>query len=249
MRIYMLEFLRDPVWQFVGAALAVIAIVVSIILFFVQRRRKALTYEIVSHTSVLSVAEEVAGKLQILFQGEPVRKVHLLVLRLTNTGSIPITSGDYEREVRFSFSGDTKILTTEVSETSPDNLGASVVVDDRTITLKPVLLNSGDSITIKSLVSQSSDDVIVDGRIVGVRQIEKKTDSANWSFAAVVWGAALALGGFFASEGAGGAGQKLPITSSTALGIVLLVTGAALILVGLFRNPRGVLREMRKMLP
>jgi len=44
------EALRDPIWQFIGAVLAFAAIVISILLYFMQRRRKALSYEIVSRT-------------------------------------------------------------------------------------------------------------------------------------------------------------------------------------------------------
>jgi hypothetical protein len=70
-------------WQFVGALLALVAILLSVILFLAQRKRKSLAYEVVSRTALLSVAEEIEGKLKILYQGKPIRKVHLVILKLT----------------------------------------------------------------------------------------------------------------------------------------------------------------------
>lgn len=118
----MMEFIRDPLWQFVGAVLALAAIIISILLFLAQRKRKSLAYEVVSQTALLSVAEELEGKLKILYQRKPVREVHLLILRLSNNGNTPILASDFVREVSIGFSNSTRILSAEVSETNPDNL-------------------------------------------------------------------------------------------------------------------------------
>ena len=77
----MIDLLRDPVWQFIGATIAIVAIIVSLAVYFAQRRKKRLTYEILSRTPLLSMVEESAGKLQILFEGEIVRDVFLVVLK------------------------------------------------------------------------------------------------------------------------------------------------------------------------
>ena len=170
-----------------------LAIVITVIIFLAQRRRKTLAYEIVSQTSVISAADEIAGKIQILFQGEPVRKVHLLVLRLVNTGNIPVTTGDYEREVSFRFGSSGRILTADVSETSPQNLNAEVFIKDKTVAVKPILLNSGDAITIKTLISDFDDKTSVDGRIIGVKAIEKRTENSAWGFVLMIAGLILSL--------------------------------------------------------
>ena len=76
----MTEVLRDPVWTFVGAALAILAIIVSIFLWAIQRRKKTLSYDVISSFSLLSVREEIEGKLKVLFEENPVKNVHLLVV-------------------------------------------------------------------------------------------------------------------------------------------------------------------------
>ena len=60
----MQEIMRDPVWQFIVlAALALATVVVSIFLVWMQRRRKALSYEIISRIPLLSVEEEVKAQI------------------------------------------------------------------------------------------------------------------------------------------------------------------------------------------
>jgi hypothetical protein len=90
---------------------------------------------------------------------------------------VPIVSADYERPVSLSFGEGAQILTAEVAETDPDSIQTSVnigksVTGASSIVLEPVLLNGGDSITLKLLVSQLG-EIGVNGRIVGVKDIRK----------------------------------------------------------------------------
>jgi hypothetical protein len=41
--------------------------------------------------------EGLEGKIQILFEGQIVKKVNLLVLKIINNGNLPITSSDFEK--------------------------------------------------------------------------------------------------------------------------------------------------------
>jgi hypothetical protein len=70
--------LRDPMARTI---LAVVAICVTMAVFIVGQwwwRRKALTYT-VSITPLLTVTEEIAGRVQILFDGQPAKDVRLVV--------------------------------------------------------------------------------------------------------------------------------------------------------------------------
>ena len=174
----MFEILRDPIWQFIAVILALAAILISIFLYQKQRRRKALSYEIISRTPLLSMEEEVKGKLQILFDKKPVQQVHLIVVRIVNSGNLPILSPDYERPIGFSFGEKGKILTTEVVETYPSSLRASVRIEGEKVVLDSALLNQGDSIKLKILVSQFDGQIAVDGRIVGVKDIQESSEKS-----------------------------------------------------------------------
>jgi hypothetical protein len=230
-----MDYLRDPLWQFVGAVLAVITIIVSIVLYFFQRRKKTLAYEIISRTAVLSASEEIAGKLQILFQGEAVREVHLLVLRLINNGNVPVTSADYEREISFVFIDCIKILSAEISDTNPSNLSAEIALKDNNIRVEPILLNPGDSITIKTLISGFKNNIEIDGRIVGVKTIGRRTEANSWSFKFMVAGLIVFSIGFTLL-----ATSTQPLTiNENPLNFTVIVIGYLIMFVGLTTNRTG----------
>jgi hypothetical protein len=236
------EILRDPVWQFIATFfVGVTAIIVSIILYLKQRQRKALSYEIVSSIPLLSMEEEVKERLQILFNNKPVQKVYLVIVRIVNSGNVPITSADYEIPVSFCFHEDTKVLTAEISETNPENLRASLVIENTKIILTPILLNSGDSITIKMLVSQFDGQISVDGRIIGVKRIQNLVEHRIKLYSFILFftlfflivGASLSiilyLQAIF-SEPRLVSSTKLTLTQKIFLGFVFIITSLFLIL-------------------
>jgi len=197
------KILRDPIWQFVGAAFGFAAIILSIILYRTQRRRKALSFDIITFpTPLLSVDNEVKGKVQVLFDGKPVQDVYLVTLKFINSGDVPIVSADYVRPISLSFGESAQILTAEVVETDPVNLEASVKIEATRAVLEPVLLNGGDSITLKFLVS-GFDMIEFDGRIVGVKDVHKfvTRQAAFQAFAVALGVLSMIIGGLLASIG------------------------------------------------
>jgi hypothetical protein len=232
----MQEIMRDPVWQFIViAALALAALVVAIL----QHRRKTLSYEIISRTPLLSVEEEVKGTLQILFDGKPVQDVYLVVARIINTGNVPIVATDYEDPVNLSFGENSQILTTDSSETNPDSLRASTSIEKTNVVLAPILLNMGDSITIKMLISQFDDEIKVDGHIAGVKSIRKLGEGQVPAFILMLSGMVMSFVGLFLWKQAFPPGSLISEELSPGWPyLILLVLGYALVLIGAFRYTR-----------
>ena len=128
---------------------------------------------------------------------KPVKGViYLVLLKFINSGNIPIKNDEYERPITLNFGEKAKIITAEVYETYPENLKDSVKIEElrdelkpfivgqnqkndhislnNTITLQPVLINSGESITLKILGTQIADDIIVNSRIEDLKEIRQK---------------------------------------------------------------------------
>lgn len=168
-----MDIFRDPMWQFLGAFFALVAILVSIFLYQKQRQRKELAYEIISKTPLLGAKEEIRGGLQVMFHGKPVQNPHLIMVRIINSGNLPITSNDYERPISLGFGEEAQILTAETISTNPDNLRVSIKAEGKKVVIAPMLLNQGDSITLKILIAEFAGQMIVDGRITGVKRIMK----------------------------------------------------------------------------
>jgi hypothetical protein len=166
-----MNYLRDPLWQFIGAVVAVAALALSILVALAQRRRKRLGYHIETATAVLSMREELAGRIKVLLDDELVDDLRLYILRFTNVGNVPIRSGDYERPITITFGKSSQVVSAEVTEQHPQSLAATITCEPVAITIKPLLLNEADSLAVKCLVTRSA-GVTVDARIVGVSRIE-----------------------------------------------------------------------------
>lgn len=233
----MQEIMSNPVWQFIVlAALALATVVVTTLLLWMQHRRKALSYEIISRTPLLSVEEEVKGKLQILFDGKSVQDVYLVVVRIINTGNVSIESADYEDPVNLSFGENCLILTTDISKTNFKSLRASTNIEKTKVVLAPVLLNKGDSITIKMLISHFDNEIEVDGHIAGVKSIRKLVDERVKYFILMLCGVGMSLVG--SSLWTQASPHQIPISEELTLAwpyMILFYLGIALVLIGMIR--------------
>ena len=131
----------------IGTSITVIAVVVSIIVYFKQKKRKRLSYEVISDTPLLTAEEETRNEIILMHKNEAVEKVKLIVLRLFNSGNVPIQSSDYEEPIIIRL-GEAQVLSAEVIKKTPNNLKATLIVQEGTVTLSPTLLNPSDSIKI-----------------------------------------------------------------------------------------------------
>ncbi len=244
----MLELLRDPAWQFVGALIAFVALAATFLVYWLQRQRKAISYEVVSRNQLLTVREELEGRLQVLYEGQPARDICLLLLKLVNTGNVAVTTADYERPVSFSTGPSSKILSAVVTEVEPENLSVDIVIEDSRVTVKPVLLNSKDSITFKLLVSDFSGSVVADGRVVGVKTVAQRGETSGYhTLLMVFFATCIAIGAYF---GIAHSPERPPMPIESKIGVAIFLIGY----VGLFsvmlrtRRLRSVLVRLARRL-
>jgi hypothetical protein len=170
------DLLRDPIWQFVGAIVAIAAIGISIVLFYLgQPKHELQVLEDIS-TSLVDVRPEAEGLIEIFYKGKAVPNVSLIQLRIRNSGNQAILPSGYVENLAFTFDSSIEIIDYLVTHTEPGNLG---VVLSRTLPNKveilPVLLNPGDSATIRFIVigqgSQSTSNFSVTGRIKDIKDV------------------------------------------------------------------------------
>lgn len=197
----MAELIRDPIWQFIITVfVTIVAVLTPILLYLKQRKNKQLSYEIISSTPLISARREYKDKLNIFFEKKLVEQVHLLVIKLFNSGNLPILTDDYERHISLNFGEKAQTLTAEIINTDPKSLESSVGMlingKGKEVTLSPVMLNDGDSITLKMLVNKFGGEVVVDGRIVGVKEIMQSKGMSSWKlFCIMTFGMIIMTGG------------------------------------------------------
>jgi hypothetical protein len=170
------QYLRDPLWQSIG-----VFITLGTTFWLTSRNKKMLSYEVISKNQLLSVDEQVAGKLRIFYEDQPTQDLCLLVIKLSNSGNTAISAKDFEEKITLSTGENSKILSVTVIEKIPENLSEKISLFDSYLTIEPLLLNSKDSLSIKLLVSNPTDTnkISVGSRIIGVRQIEYREASNN----------------------------------------------------------------------
>lgn len=174
----MSEILRDPMWQFIGVIATVVIAAISILLIVRNQMRKSFGFQVVTCAPVLSFKEEIREKLQVLYDGRPIKQAQLCVVRFINSGNVSILPNDYTTRLSLTFGKKAQVLTSEIIEQNPPNLGMQISVDSKKVLMSPSMLNRGDSFTVRSVVTDY-EDVSVDGRIVGVEEIKKFVESSS----------------------------------------------------------------------
>ncbi|MBI3169572.1 MAG: hypothetical protein HYZ22_13900 [Chloroflexi bacterium] len=176
----------DPIWGVIGVIATIVFGlfgIIGVILAFLQliQTNKQLSFEFVSVTPILKIAKGFQDQVEIRFKQQVAKNLHLVVIRFSNSGKSSIKSDDYVRPLKFSVKTG-QIISAEVIETDPNNLGDLIEITDSTsVVFKKTLLNSKDKFTVNILISEFSGktkDIEVDARIDGVKSIKESHESA-----------------------------------------------------------------------
>jgi hypothetical protein len=197
-----LDLLRDPIWQFLGFIIGLLALVIGT-WASLRGRAKKLTFEIISKTPLLNLNLDAADqRLKLSFRGKPLQNAEIALIKIINSGSTPIKPDDYEHPLRVMIGETSKILDAQVVQRSPNNLIVPLSSDESTfLAIDPILLNSGDYFVIQAITTPQA-EISVDGRIAGVKEIKTevhKRKSRRVMTTIFIWVVAIAIGSFIAS--------------------------------------------------
>lgn len=152
--------------------LSVTGMIITIIIYFKQLQRKELSYKIISFSPLLSRKDGLVQKLQVLYEGKQISDPHVAIVRIANTGNLPIKSTDFESNMSLNFDVKTQVFSAEILKKTPQNLEANLEFTPSHVLLKPTLLNKHDSITITMLTS-SKDTIQIDARLAGIKEVRE----------------------------------------------------------------------------
>jgi hypothetical protein len=86
-------------WEIAGVLVAALSILVAILIYWWQRQVKKLSYGILV-LPLLNIDKKLKDKLEIHYDGEMVTGLNQIVIRLENTGKLPIEVRDYEKPIK-----------------------------------------------------------------------------------------------------------------------------------------------------
>lgn len=148
-----MNILRDSIWQFVGVAVAVLALVVAVASLLHQARRKSISVTIGGFLPILGRSPHAIGNdLLVMYKGQEVSDLAVLTLVFANDGGKVIATDDFETPISVAFKADAKILTAELVSANPIELVPIVSHDPQGLTISPLLLNPKDTFSIAVLL-------------------------------------------------------------------------------------------------
>ena len=164
--------------QSIALAITILSVIVTITIFYKNRKLKSLCYNILTNTPLLTIDEGLEGKIKIYYLEEPsvekpIKNLSVIILKFFNNGNEPIKSSDFEslesndveKSIKISFGQNMNVLSAEQIDSSPKKINATLNYSADQVYIEPLLLNPNDSITIKILLTGNDkiDDVNVDG--------------------------------------------------------------------------------------
>ncbi|MEI4515086.1 MULTISPECIES: hypothetical protein [unclassified Stenotrophomonas] len=154
-----------------GVALTVATMVLTLVLWLVDRQSNEMRVEVVSKASLAPVVPEgVVSKVSILINGAEVKSPSYVVLDFSNTGTTPVLASSFERDVVLSAVG-ARIESVQILKTRPTSLDPQVSVQDGKVHVAPLLLNPSDSFRLGLLTAGHLPKLDVSGRVAGVADI------------------------------------------------------------------------------
>src|SRR2546425_8100170 len=163
-----MEVLRDPATASIAA---IGGVLVLVLLARFGRRRKELSFEILSTILALTPRDELEGRLKITFEGRTIKDVWLVVVQLFNSGNEAILATDFVQPLSIDPTRGV-VLSAEVIETIPTDLNAQTAIEAVGAKLTPLLLNPGDVITLRLVITEYHAPVLFTGRIIGVSRLK-----------------------------------------------------------------------------
>lgn len=160
-----------------------VAIIVTIILWLLNQRRKELSYRVLWQDALTRARSVVRQRLDIRFDGKTIDDAGLVIVQIVNSGHLPISPADYQSRLTISAGPGSKVLFADISSTTPGDLedrcrtasgerkSLIETLENNEVRLSPILLNDGDSMTIQMLVEDWRGGVKVGGHISGIRRI------------------------------------------------------------------------------
>jgi hypothetical protein len=168
-----MRIIKDPVWQFVGVVVAVIALIATVGIYLIGRPVKRLQVQILSNSPLISVNTDISSQIQILYEDKPVETLSLILLRFENVGNEPIKKTDYSEPIRILLSPNAEVGEVTIEEAKPEDIDLNPRVSKTNeIEMAKALLNPGDQVVIRVLALNNDGTLAVTARIVGVSSLE-----------------------------------------------------------------------------
>lgn len=159
-------------WSSITLLATIAGFVVPIWIWRADLTAKSLELRVASQASLeLTKSGDIKG-LQITLDSAPLDRPYLTVVELSNDGSKPIPSSEFEGAIELRLAGDAKVVRAQLVSTNPKSLEVKINANGQSVAIAPLLLNPEDKMTISVLTSGGQPSFMPRARIAGVSEIK-----------------------------------------------------------------------------
>lgn len=160
-------------WKYwLTLSVTVVGVLATVWIWQSELVSKSLHFEMASQTALQATTSQALKGVKLSVDGVDVVSPFITVLKLAHDGSRPIQSADFEGPIKIIAEHPATVLKAEVTEVNPKDLQPAVHVDGGIISISPLLLNSGDTVTVAVITSGSAPKFSVRSRIAGIPSIK-----------------------------------------------------------------------------
>lgn len=183
-------------WNAIGAFVGVLALVVTVALYAMSRKRKRFAWCPEAKTSIVRKPKGAESRLSVTFDGQPVANADLVLLRMRNAGNQTITTTDFEDTLRVQFEAEAgkdspRVLSVEPVKLSNPAMQVKATIEDGRVVVHPVLLNEGDSVQLRIIGENLAHaKLALHGRLSGIPTLvqERAGEQRSTQRAAILTG-------------------------------------------------------------
>ncbi len=179
----MLDLTSFASWaQIISVPLAILAIAISILLYYRSKQKRSLACIIESIDTPIAIKVDksrLEGDVEIRYKGQIVENIFIVRATFTNTGNTPLKNADFVEPLTFSLDNVRFLRQPRISNMKPENLSATLTLaptsealDQKVTLISFNLLNPQEEFTVEFVCTGKPSLPIVKARIEGITQIE-----------------------------------------------------------------------------
>ena len=159
-------------WKFfLTLAITIASVAVPVWLWQVDLSSKALSLTVKSTAELQPKGIDTLDGIQLSVDGKALDSPYVSVLELSNSGSKPIATSDFEGPIRISTGSPSKLVKVRTTSSTPPSLEPAVSLAEGVVLLQPLLLNPGDTIRITTVAANAKPAFAARARVAGVTEI------------------------------------------------------------------------------
>jgi hypothetical protein len=182
-------------WKFYAMLIPAIAgVVLPVLLWQVDLASRALSVRLISSVALQPAPSQPIQDLQMTLDGVKIDSPYLSTLEISNEGSKPISTSDFESPLVISLAPGATNVRARITSRKPLNINGVLAMTPSAVTLQPLLLNPSDSLTLAIISSGTSPVFDAQARISGISKVsyeDSTPEKRGWLRGAGLLGVAL----------------------------------------------------------